>query len=235
VVVVLAEGARGRDVDRPRTPRVEGRDPGALSQRRLPRSARLVRHPRRRRGVTHLLRERRRQREPQRGRDDRRLDSLPRLAVHEPEARDRAKERGPQRHGCGRGHQRRRCDACRARAAADSGESRRQRGPLLRRPGRAAGGYRIPWRDRAAGGGECLHHARSEPPARGARRRAWRARARRRVAGRSPAKGHGVRAGGPHRRRPAHRRDPGHGRRPVVQQLPIQPRDRGATRRRAPT
>ena len=44
-----AEGARGPDVARPRAARVEGRDPRALPERRLPRPARLVRHPRRRR------------------------------------------------------------------------------------------------------------------------------------------------------------------------------------------
>ena len=62
--VLRPQDARDADVARPRAARVEGRDPRAVSQRRLPRPARVVRDPRRRRGGAPLLRQGRRQPEP---------------------------------------------------------------------------------------------------------------------------------------------------------------------------
>ena len=138
----LRKARERHDVAGARAPRVEGRDPRAVSQRRLPRAARLVRHPRRRRGVAHLLRQGRRQPQHQRGGADRRRHPEPgaALAVRQPEARRRAPQRGAARDG-GRGvHHRRTRPSARSREPLQVvAARRRQRGAVLRRHGQPAG------------------------------------------------------------------------------------------------
>ena len=79
--LAAAQGPRDPDVARARATHVEGRDPRAVSERRLSRPARLVRHSRRRRGVAHLLRQGRRESRPERGGAHCRRHSEPGVAL----------------------------------------------------------------------------------------------------------------------------------------------------------
>ncbi len=124
------------------TPRVEAGDPRAVSERRLPGPARLVRHPRRRRGGAHLLRQGRRQHQRGRSGADRRHHPEPgvAVAVRQPQARSRAPQRGAAARWQAEGFITPiRARPGRARAAAGRGPRRGQRSALLRGLGQPAG------------------------------------------------------------------------------------------------
>ena len=80
---------------------VEGQDPRAVSERRLPRAARIVRDSRRARGRAAVLRQGRQQPDARRGRDDRRRDPVARgrFAVSARRSREGATQRRAAGHG----------------------------------------------------------------------------------------------------------------------------------------
>ena len=217
LAIAAAEGPRDFRVGHPDHPRVEGRDPRDVPERRPARTARLVRDSGRQRGVAAVFRQGRQQRLARRSGDDCRRHSiaLGAVALQQPGAVPRA----PQRRAVGDG----RCRLCRGAA----GRPRRP-GTAHHRPARARGGgpvlrglHRPGARrpvsradhDHRQGRGR-PHDARSPPAAAGAGRRADRADQGRSAAVAAEAQGQG--RGGAHRRRSAHRRDSGVRRRPLV-------------------
>ena len=178
-----AQAPGSRDGPDRRGPLREGRDPRGLSQRDLPRAARLDRDPRRRRGRALLLREERARSRARRVGADRGHHQEPERALaacRQPRARARAPQSRARADARAGPHRRRRVRRRRKAEPLGLGEAhaRAARGSLLPRrspaPAPATSTARPTLTDRRAAD---LLDARPAPPARGRARRARGARA----------------------------------------------------------